>query len=108
MYHRQASEHRWSERQPLAFTVRLDDGARVVEGIAHNLSLGGLYVETGLHALMTNDPVTVSFAYPLPDETGYFRLHATVIWTSPYGAGLMFRDFDPETLHALRRLLHPR
>jgi hypothetical protein len=110
MEHKQV-DHRWSARQELALPVKLFDGGQAVaHGKTHNVGIGGMFVEL-LEAqpgkLTENSQVSVAFTINNNGSTSHHRLPATVIWSREKGAGLMFTDFNVETVHTLRDILYP-
>lgn len=99
-------DQRWSARRPMTFALRLECAGRPAQtAVAHNLSIGGLFVETGGEPPDPNERVTVALELRLNGEGLYCRLPARVIWRTPHSAGLMFTDFRAENVRALRRLL---
>jgi hypothetical protein len=104
-------DHRWSARQSLALPVKLFDGGQpVAQGQTHNVGIGGMFVElqnTEPAKLSTNAQVSVAFSVSSNGNTSHHRLPATVIWAGDNGAGLMFTDFNVETVHTLRDILYP-
>jgi hypothetical protein len=112
MEQQKSVDHRWSARQDLAVPVKLFDGGETVaQGRTHNVGIGGMFVE--LHGidstkLPENARVSVAFTINNEGQTSYHRLPATVIWSGENGAGLMFTDFNVETVHTLRDILYPQ
>lgn len=101
-------DHRWSTRQALTLPVKLyNSGESIVQGRTQNLGIGGMFVETDAHRLPLNSPLSVSFTVSNNGSTSHHRLPATVIWSGHEGAGLMFTDFNVETVHTLREILYP-
>jgi len=105
------ADHRWSARQHLMLPVKLYNGGEPVgQGRTQNVGIGGMYVE--LSALKgkipAETPVSVSFTVTNAGSTTHHRLPATVIWCADDGAGLMFTDFNVETVHTLRDILYPQ
>lgn len=102
------SDHRWSTRQALTLPVKLyNSGESIVQGRTQNLGIGGMFVETDADKLPLNSALSVSFTVSNNGGTSHHRLPATVIWSGRQGAGLMFTDFNVETVHTLREILYP-
>jgi PilZ domain-containing protein len=106
------ADHRWSARQHLRVPVKLyNGGEQLGQGRTHNVGIGGMYVElTALNGrkLSAETPVSVAFSVTNRGSTTHHRLPATVIWSADEGAGLMFTDFNVETVHTLRDILYPQ
>ncbi|MFL6624134.1 MAG: PilZ domain-containing protein [Sulfurifustis sp.] len=105
------ADHRWSARQPLKLPVKLYVGSEPVgQGRTHNVGIGGMFVElTSVKAeLRTDARLSVAFSVTAKGNTSHHRLPATVIWSADKGAGLMFTDFNVDTVHTLREILYPQ
>jgi len=108
MESKKSLDHRWSTRQALTLPVKLyNNGDGVVQGHTQNLGIGGMFVETEADKLPLNSSIAVSFTVSNNGNTSHHRLPATVIWSGHEGAGLMFTDFNVETVHTLREILYP-
>ncbi len=104
-------DHRWSARQELALPVKLYSGGEPVgQGLTDNVGIGGMRIE--LNSLKGNLPteahVSVAFTVTNNGNTTHHRLPATVIWSGENDAGLMFTDFNVDTVHTLRDILYPQ
>jgi hypothetical protein len=111
--HKQSSaDHRWSARQHLTLPVKLYNGSEPVgQGRTHNVGIGGMFVEVSAlngNTLPAETPVSIAFSVTNNGNTTHHRLPATVIWSAEEGAGLMFTDFNLETVHTLRDILYPQ
>jgi PilZ domain len=109
---KQSDDHRWSARQHLMLPVKVYDGGEPLgQGRTQNVGIGGMFIE--LHVpdgkkLRTESRVSVAFTVTNNGNTTHHRLPATVIWSHAEGAGLMFTDFNVETVHTLRDILYPQ
>jgi len=98
--------YRNSDRYPawVDVTITGKDMAPI-KGTVENVSLGGLYIETDSPIPGGKHTITLAFdGY----EKGHVREHhltATVAHLESGGAGLVFDNYDPETLHALRAVM---
>lgn len=105
-------DHRWSARQALALPVKLYEGGEPVgHGRTQNVGIGGMYVtlnDVKRKTLPAEAKVSVAFTVTSNGNTSHHRLPATVIWAADSGAGLMFTDFNVETVHTLRDILYPQ
>lgn len=107
------TDHRWSVRQALALPVKLYEGGEpVAHGRTQNVGIGGMFVELNSiksdKTLPTDAKVSVAFTVTNNGNTSHHRLPATVVWAADKGAGLMFTDFNVETVHTLRDILYPQ
>ena len=99
-------EHRWSPRRYLEGEVTMHySPVGSFPAVLRDISLGGMFIETGDTALPLNAPVVVSLVLRDQDELSPHRLHAMVVRTAEEGAGLMYIDAGAETLQPLRRWL---
>lgn len=106
------TEHRWSVRQTLALPVKLYEGGEpIAQGRTQNVGIGGMCVQlAGLkrRRLPPDGKLSVAFTVTSNGNTSHHRLPATVVWSRASGAGLMFTDFNIETVHTLRDILYPQ
>lgn len=102
------SDHRWSMRQDMTLPVKVFNGGEaIVQGCTQNVGIGGMFVETNPSKLPLNSQLSVAFSISHDGGVSHHRLPATVIWATERGAGLMFTDFNVETVHTLREILYP-
>ena len=95
-------ELRRSARKPLRQQVGLEASRGTsLSARTRDLSLGGLFVESGALVLPPNTPVTVSFNIDCDGEEHTFHLNATVVRRAPGGMGLMFLQMEPGVIRAL-------
>ena len=102
------TDHRWSTRLPLSLEVKVFDGGEpIAQGHTHNVGIGGMFIDTTRNKLPLNSRIAVAFSVSTKGNMSHHRLPATVIWSSDEGAGLMFTDFNVDTVHTLREILYP-
>src|SRR5688572_5820020 len=95
-------ELRRSSRKSLRQEIGLDSSrASPTSAYTRDLSLGGVFVETGALVLPPNTPVSVSFSLRRDGEEHTFHLSATVVRRETGGMGLMFLHMDPDVIRAL-------
>jgi hypothetical protein len=100
------TDHRWSQRRPLQHELVIHREGSPLDGRLRNISIGGVFVETDVSTLSQNQLVHVMFKQVDVDSAAAdYRFPANVIWTGERGVGLMFVDFSPKTLRALRELV---
>ncbi len=99
-------EHRWSLRKPYQRPVLLSSPQHGLVSVrSRDISLGGMYVETGALTLPLNTLVSVEFS--LDDSLlREFQLPALVVRRTANGAGLMFTEAAEEVVTALHRALY--
>lgn len=100
-------EHRCAERKPLELDVVLSYRALgFVQGRTRDVSLGGVFVETGCIQLPVNAVVQASFM--LTPDSGAVRscsTEAMVVHGNENGSGLMFNDLDDDFSGLLKQLM---
>ena len=100
-------EHRWSARKPLQRSIVVDCPRIGLAAVTMcDVSLGGMFVETGRLLLPLDAPVVVAFNLARSEQHDDFRLQAMVVRHTPAGAGLMFLDLESDLLRALRAALY--
>lgn len=92
-------EHRWSPRKPVKMDVFINyQPLGLVRGEAKDVSLEGMFVETGRVTLPKNEEVDITFAVKNDHEKRILHMGAFVVHSSQKGAGLMFRSGAHEAL----------
>ncbi len=96
-------EHRRSMRKPATFHVTLSyPPLGLLRSKVRDISLDGMFIETGPIALHANTPVEVMVRLQKGNTRDAYRLRALVVRVARDGAGLMF---DDATSRAARDLL---
>ncbi|MGC1955287.1 MAG: PilZ domain-containing protein [Gammaproteobacteria bacterium] len=97
-------ENRYSVRSPVALDVELHHG-RTSFGTfkVRNISLEGMFVETGPMHLYPSDLIDATLTVGLK-PTATHEIRAVVVHHSDEGIGLIFRDYEPAFLGFLRFL----
>jgi hypothetical protein len=97
-------EHRCSVRKPLTCQLVIyKHGIPVQSGIARNLGLGGVFIDTGKYPWRKNEYVEIEFVSR--NDCPRMRLPAVVVHYSARGAGLMFDSISSEQALNLRTWL---
>jgi len=100
-------DHRWSLRRPLHVDVSLlKHDQTVLAGKTRDFSIGGMFVETKKPMLQRDIPIHVAFTLETEAGASHHRLPAQVIRVANDGVGLMFNDFNVDTVHTLRAMLY--
>lgn len=99
-------EKRRSSRKLLRRNVGLDSPrGGSISARMHDVSLGGMFVETDPEQLPSSASVTVSFALPQNGMQTVFVLEAAVVRRAPNGLGLMFLRMEPDVIRTLSETL---
>ncbi len=103
------ADARGNARYPLRLDVAVYNDSRLppLHFTTRDISLGGMGLDTGAIALPLNAYVVVVIRAGKAgrSERVDFRRAALVVRTFKDGAGLMFQDYEPQTLHALEEML---
>ncbi len=100
-------EHRWSSRRFLGGEVTVSHPrCGIIHALLRDISLGGMFVETGRVDLPVNTPVIVSFMLQNQSGPSHHRLHAMVVRSTEDGAALMYLDSSADTIRPLRQMLY--
>lgn len=102
-----AMEHRWSARRPIAMDVELFyPPIGSIRGRTQDISMEGMFVDTGGVYLPTHAKVEVSFrTLDQQRQQCEHRVDAYVVHGTGDGVGLMLRHVDYQHFHALRHML---
>lgn len=94
---------RWSARKSFRHRVVIESAhiARTVV-TTRDMSLNGMFIETGPIFLPLYTPVSVLFSFVQPE----LRLKAKVARWTYSGSGLTFTDLKPEDRHTLGAVLY--
>ena len=99
-------EFRSNERKPLALHVVISyPGLGLVCGRTRDVSLGGMFVQTGQVILPRNQQVGLCFHLPISGEDLLCVADARVVHNGVHGVGLGFRHMETRTHDALREVL---
>ncbi|MGF1616048.1 MAG: PilZ domain-containing protein [Gammaproteobacteria bacterium] len=97
-------ERRYQARRVLDLDVVLYDGqGRMGSFKARNLSLGGIYIETGPIDLCIGDLLDVSCVVDCHTVKKQ-KLRGIVVHHTDQGVGVMFRDYDVSSLETMGAL----
>lgn len=101
-------EHRWSERRPACCPVRFTypQSGRRVQGVARNISLGGMFIETGPDTPPVGALIELSFSFDAGADTVHSHVLGQVVHTTPQGAGVMFCDLGVPLVRTLREAIY--
>jgi hypothetical protein len=100
-------EQRWSLRKPVTFEVRVSHKCHpVVRGRCRNISLEGLFIETGIVILPVGCRVDVEFALMTAGDPIRVRLPAVVVHRTSDGCGIVFHAFNTHVFRSIERMLY--
>ena len=101
------AENRWSERQHVRLRITLiDDGREILQASCRDLSIGGIFIDTGARPLDIDKRLEIAFSLRSAAGTQQHRLAARVVRNHGDGTALAFSDYDGRGLNALRVLLY--
>jgi type IV pilus assembly protein PilZ len=90
--------HRATIGIPVAFSSK--DSSDAVAGIATDISIGGMFIETASPAAF-GAVVVISFS---PPGTTAMRMSATVRWTTKTGMGVQFGLLGAQDTHTITEI----
>jgi hypothetical protein len=100
-------EHRWSIRKPVSFEVQVSHKCHpVVRGRATNMSMEGLFIETGIVILPVGSYIEVEFALMTGEEGERIRMPAVVVHRTGNGCGIVFHAFNTKVFRSIECLLY--
>ena len=101
-------ERRWHPRKAVTFDVRLMHGpGQVVHGRVRDLSLEGMFIETGSCAISYHTPVELRFRPTDAHNAQEYRVPALVVRAEAEGLAVMYRNVPLQAHRALQRLVDP-
>jgi len=96
-------EKRWSKRKPITLDVVLfHNDLGLLRCKTRDISLEGMFLDTGKVSLPVEDPVDLDFILHSNGDTRLHHIRAKVVRVTPQGAGVMFREFTPSVSHFLQ------
>ena len=99
-------EHRCNTRRPVVLEALIEcRGLGRVPGRIRNISLGGVFVETGRQRPAMNSIVDLCFSVPYRGGGYRCRISAMVVHRIEGGIGLMFEDLSPQIERVLRAVI---
>jgi len=98
-------EHRWTTRTPINVNVVLCyEPLGLVRGESRDLSLNGMFVDTGRVILQNSQPVIISFSVQ-GIVSNAIRTNGQIVHTSERGAGLEFVSVSEKLTRVLEEVL---
>lgn len=99
-------ENRWVQRQPTDCEVVLESQSTgPIHTRARDISLGGMFLVTGLDTPPVDSLVDLDFTLRRAGLGAHHHLVGQVVHASAQGIGVMFCDFDSGTLRSMRKIL---
>ena len=100
-------ERRWSLRTPVTFEVQVSHKCHpVIRGRATNISLEGLFIETGIVILPVGSYIEVEFSLMTGEAWEQFRMPAVVVHRTGHGCGIAFHAFNTMVFRSIERMLY--
>lgn len=97
-------ERRYQQRKALDLSVVLYDGQGAFGAFkARNLSIGGIYIQTGPVDLCVGDLLSLTCLVDRCAPSRY-KLRGIVVHHTNGGVGVMFRDYDSSSLAIMAAL----
>ena len=102
-------EHRYTERKPVDFSVVVScPRVGLFRGLARDVSLGGMMVQSNCVMIPLHAPVMVSFQPDPDDPLRCLQAQGMVIHQHGNAFGVMFDDLTTDCDLALRTLMGAR
>ncbi|MBE9515417.1 MAG: PilZ domain-containing protein [Proteobacteria bacterium] len=102
----EVTHDRWSKRRELEVDVVIHDGKhQPMRGLMINISIGGAYIEMGAPQPEREAAISLDFKTEIDGEPQYYHMPAKVAHVDETGIGLVFEDYDADTVEALKRLM---
>jgi hypothetical protein len=100
-------EQRWSLRKPVTFDVQVSRKCHPhVRSRSRNISLEGLFIETGLVILPVGCCIDVEFALTTAGGPVRVRMPAVVVHRTRDGCGIVFHAFNTHVFRSIERMLY--
>ncbi len=97
-------EHRWSERKPIALEAQLFyKGQTALSCKTRNVSFEGMFIETHGKSPPKDANIELAFELQVGRRNKPHLMQAQVVHVNEHGIGIMFRNFNIGTLHALQQ-----
>lgn len=99
-------EHRYTERKPVECSVMVScPRVGLFRGQVHDVSLGGMRVQSDCVMIPLHAPVMVSFQPDPEHPLKCFQAQGMVVHQQGTTFGLMFDDLEPACAEALRTMV---
>lgn len=100
-------EHRWSDRQPVDYPVKIfRNGQYVMNSAIADISLEGIFIGMAEQKMNPNTYIEVEFNLANKEESIPYRLPALIRHSSEKGIGAMFLHFSTGTFRHFHRILY--
>jgi hypothetical protein len=100
-------EQRWSLRKPVTFEVKVVYKCHpVVLGRSRNISLEGLFIDTGIMILPVGSCIEVEFGLVAGTQWEEVHMPAVVVHRNRDGCGIAFQTFNGKVFRVIEQLLY--
>ena len=100
-------EHRFNLRKPIRLDVLIShQGLGLVSAQSLNVSMGGMFIDTGRVRLPSNAVIKLSFTFEPECNNNVYDISAIVVHSSDHGVGVMFDRLNDHCSSALYTRLH--
>ncbi len=97
--------HRDCSRTPLDLAVTLyHRRGTPLDCKLVDISFGGAYIQADSATLAIDEPVTLALLLRSGRQEQLYSMSAVVVRKNEEGAGLMFDEYDRDTIHCLRQV----
>ena len=97
-------EHRWSLRKPVTFEVLVSNKCHpLIRARSRNISLEGLFIETGIVILPVGSFIEVEFSLMIGRLQEQVRMPAVVVHRTVHGCGVVFHAFNTNVFRSIER-----
>jgi hypothetical protein len=100
-------EHRFNQRKAVSLDVMINhQGLGLVSAQTINVSMGGMFIDTGRIRLSSNSCLKVLFTLDMECNNRTHDITAIVVRSTDFGVGIMFDGMDDDCNAALYSMLH--
>ncbi len=100
-------EHRFNQRKPVSLDVMIEhQGLGLVNAQTINVSMGGMYIDTGRIRLPSNSSIKILFTLDAKCNSRTHDVLGIVVRSTEDGVGIMFDGMNTECNSALFSIIH--
>lgn len=100
-------EHRFNLRKPISLDIMIDhQGLGLVSAQTLNISMGGMFIDTGRIRLPSNAVIQLSFTIESEWNNRTYSTSALVVHSGDDGVGIMFDTLNNSCNSVLLALIH--
>jgi len=100
-------EHRFNQRKPMSLDVMINhQGLGLVNAQTINISMGGMYIDTGRIRLPSNSSIKIFFTLDIECNNRTHDISGIVVRSTTDGVGIMFDGMNDDCNSALFSMIH--